>query len=79
MDIIKLDIQQKTFSIEYFWRSLVFFLGNETDCNIKDKNGKLRKWIDVEQKKEINVTIDKQLKNGDCFELIDGENLEFKG
>jgi len=59
MDIIKLEIQQKTFSIEFFWRSLVFFLGNETDCNIKDKNGKL--------------------KNGDCFELIDGENLEFKG
>jgi polynucleotide 5'-kinase involved in rRNA processing len=29
-----------------------------------------------------NKTIDcilKQIKNGDCFELIDGENLEFKG
>jgi hypothetical protein len=26
----------------------------------------------------LNV-IDNLLKNGDCFELIDGENLEFKG
>ena len=27
----------------------------------------------------ITKSIDNLLKNGDCFELIDGENLEFKG
>ena len=31
------------------------------------------------QKITINKSIDNLLKNGDCFELIDGENLEFKG
>lgn len=31
------------------------------------------------QKKMITNSIDNLLKNGDCFELIDGENLEFKG
>jgi len=27
----------------------------------------------------ISESIHDILKNGDCFELIDGENLEFKG
>lgn len=31
------------------------------------------------QKNIIYNSIDNLLKKGDCFELIDGENLEFKG
>jgi hypothetical protein len=31
------------------------------------------------QKDLISKSIDNLLKKGDCFELIDGENLEFKG
>jgi hypothetical protein len=31
------------------------------------------------QKNIISKSIDNLLKKGDCFELIDGENLEFKG
>ena len=55
---------------------MVFYLGNETDID---------KWhsediIDKKEKKiKITNSIENQLKNGDCFELIDGENLEFKG
>jgi transcription antitermination factor NusG len=38
----------------------------------------------LKQLKNVNnqenlKSIENQLKNGDCFELIDGENLEFKG
>ena len=33
VDKLNNEILRKTFSIEYFWRCLVFFLGNETECN----------------------------------------------
>ena len=56
--------------MEYFWRCLVFYLGNETDS---DKyNNKIVKF-------KIKNSIENLLKNGDCFELIEGESLEFKG
>ena len=54
--------------MEYFWRCLVSILGRET------------KFTDYDlYKKNIYGSIDNILKDGDCFELIDGENLEFKG
>jgi hypothetical protein len=40
-----------------------------TDC---------QKWNNTKSKIQISKTIENQLKNGDCFELIDGENLEYK-
>ena len=56
--------------MEQFWRCLVFYLGNDIDC-LKYNNN-------IEKSKVIN-SIENLLKNRDCFELIDGENLEFKG
>ena len=56
--------------MEYFWRCIVFYLGNETDCD---------KYNNNVVKSKIKNSIENLLKNGDCFELIDGENLEFKG
>ena len=56
--------------MEYFWRSLVFYLDSETEIDT------FKKKVD---KNNIVLNIDNLLKNGDCFELIDGENLEFKG
>jgi len=45
-------------------------MGEET--NSKEYNNNLDKSM-------ISKSIDILLKKGDCFELIDGENLEFKG
>jgi hypothetical protein len=45
-------------------------MGEET--NSKEFNNNLDKSM-------ISQSIDILLKKGDCFELIDGENLEFKG
>ena len=39
----------------------------------------LSEFNDKTQKNIIYQSIEDILKNGDCFELIDGENLEFKG
>ena len=70
MEKINFEIYQKSMSLEYFWRCLVFYLGKETKSN---------KYNNLIEKKNINNSIDNLLKNGDCFELIDGENLEFNG
>ena len=67
---IDLEIYQKSISLEYFWRCLVFYLGKETDCQT---------YNNIIEKSKIKNSIENLLKNGDCFELIDGENLEFKG
>ena len=67
---INLEIYEKSISLEYFWRCLVFYLGKETDCD---------KYNGIIVKSKIKNSIETLLKNGDCFELIDGENLEFKG
>ena len=56
--------------MEYFWRSLVYY--TESDTEIELFNNKI-------EKNNIILNVDNLLKNGDCFELIDGENLEFKG
>ncbi len=45
-------------------------MGEET--NSEEYNNKIVKSM-------ISKSIDILLKKGDCFELIDGENLEFKG
>ena len=45
-------------------------MGNDTNSNELNYD---------KEKNTIYKSIDKLLKNGDCFELIDGENLEFKG
>ena len=47
VDKLNNEIYIKTFSIEYFWRCLVFFLGNETDFNFQ-----------IDEKKNINKSID---------------------
>jgi hypothetical protein len=44
----------------------------ESETNFPEFNDKIQKDL-------ISQSIDDILKNGDCFELIDGENLEFKG
>jgi polynucleotide 5'-kinase involved in rRNA processing len=48
----------------------VYYL--EKECEFKD-------WSQGSSKNKIIDCIGNQIKNGDCFELIDGENLEFKG
>ena len=53
-----------------FWRCLVFYLGKDTLYS--ELNNSYQKDL-------ISKSIDNLLKKGDCFELIDGENLEFKG
>ena len=53
-----------------FWRCLVFYLGKDTLYS--EINNSYQKDL-------ISKSIDNLLKKGDCFELIDGENLEFKG
>ena len=70
MQKINLEIYQKSISLEYFWRCLVFYLGKDTNS---------QKYNNLIEKKNINNSIDNLLTNGDCFELIDGENLEFNG
>ena len=67
---IDLEIYQKSISLEYFWRCLVYYLGKDSDY---------QKYNSPNVKNDIVLSIESQLKNGDCFELIDGENLEFKG
>ena len=41
---INLEIYQKSISLEYFWRCLIFYLGNETDCK-KYKNNIVKSKI----------------------------------
>jgi polynucleotide 5'-kinase involved in rRNA processing len=57
-------------TIEYFWRCLIHFLESNSECD---------KYRKDNVKNKIIKSIDTLLKNGDCFELIDGDNLEFKG
>lgn len=64
------EIYQKSISLEYFWRCLIYYLDKDTD---------FKEWNQGHHRKSIIQCIENQLKNGDCFELIDGENLEFKG
>lgn len=70
MQEINDDILKRSISLEHFWRCLVFYMDPET--NFPEFN-------DKSQKEMISRSIGDILKNGDCFELIDGENLEFKG
>jgi hypothetical protein len=44
-----------------------------------ESDSECEKYRNVVEKNKIIKSIDNLLKNGDCFELIDGENLEFKG
>ena len=43
-----------------------------------ESDSECEKYRNVVEKNKIIKSIDNLLKNGDCFELIDGENLEFK-
>jgi hypothetical protein len=43
-----------------------------------ESDSECEKYRNVVEKNKIIKNIDNLLKNGDCFELIDGENLEFK-
>ena len=63
---IKEELFRKRVSLEYFWRNAVHFMKYEKD---KFKN----------QSEEHMQNIKRLIHAGDAFELIDGDNLEFKG
>ena len=68
---VKKEKYEKSISLEYLWRNMIHYMsGTESEC--KEFNCGSTKITIVEQ-------IDDLMKMGDCFELIDGENLEFKG
>jgi hypothetical protein len=43
------------------------------------KETKYIKWNNLIEKKKVLNKIENHLMKGDCFELIEGENLDFKG
>ncbi len=44
-----------------------------------ESDSECEKYRNAVEKNKIIKSIDNLLKSGDCFELVDGENLEFKG
>jgi len=66
MDEINADIFKKSISLEYFWRCLIYYLGTDTYC--EEFNSKIKKNL-------LKKSIENLIMKGDCFELIDGENL----
>jgi hypothetical protein len=38
-----------------------------------------KEWNELSVRNKVYEIVENQLLNGDCFELIDGDNLDFKG
>ena len=68
---IKYEIYKKSISLEHFWRCLVFYFEQENFSFLQFNEGDFKNMI--------SQSMNDILRNGDCYELIDGENLEYKG
>ena len=64
------EIFKKSLSYDYFWRNLISIL---LDSKVEDSY-----WQDYSLKHEFKEKIRSQMLDGDCFELIDGRNLEMR-
>ena len=68
LDVIRDKIYRKQISLEYFWRNVMHFMSEAGLDTVEYSENELWK-----------TRIQRLMKNGEAFELIDGENLEFKG
>lgn len=71
LNAINEEIFRKKISLEYFWRTVMHY--------IKPENTNVEKYTKQNVKTRFNAQIERLMNNGEAFELIDGENLEFKG
>ena len=65
LEELKEEKRRKRISLEYLWRNAVHFLQREKD---KFKT----------QSREHIMNIKRMIQGGEAFEMIDGDNLEFK-
>jgi PDZ domain-containing secreted protein len=69
---IEEEIFHKTLSLEHFWRSAMHYLNRRETDHVEA----IENYID--QKEDYFEGIRNLMQNGEAFELIDGENFEFK-
>ena len=68
LDVIRDKIFRMQISLEYLWRNVMHFMSEAGLNTVENSENGLWK-----------TRIQRLMKNGEAFELIDGENLEFKG
>lgn len=69
LDKINDEIFRKQISLEYLWRNVMHYL-SDVDTKVTAYN---------QDKQNLVSKVEQLMRNGEAFELIDGENLEFKG